>query len=81
MSMREQNEDMKELQDKEHLSLFIHDGIYAIFKDENLDLYYFSKIDVHFKPLRLYDGEKEDILNLWKAYIETGNIFWSLLDG
>lgn len=65
--------------DKYNLELVICDNLYAVFKDIKLDLWYFGRINARFEPLRLYNGSKESVNEIFKTYIETGRIFWEIL--
>lgn len=60
-----------------HLDLILYHQRYAIFRD--CDLWYFALIDKHFKPLRLYDGSFDQVQEIFKAYAETGKVFWNIL--
>jgi len=80
MCMIEDRADADKIKDKSHLEVMIHHKGYGVLKDSDLELYYFAKIDIHFNPLKLYDGSEKSVYRMFIIYFEHNKLDWSILD-
>lgn len=80
MCMMSDKKDADNIKIKEHLIVIGWYNGYGIMKDEEFDLYYFARIDKHFKPLKLYDGSFEKVNAMYGHYVSTGHLLWAILE-